>query len=153
MNWKTTGAATLAAALGTSAALAQEDPTRVMMIEGAPGLMLYAAPSYLPDGKPVDQIYVINHSKQRYCVRLEIAMQKFVHADHKVVVTASAPGVNMRINQVKFLMPKSSYLPKYRATPLPDGESWSWCKQALKQMPPEKTPGKTPETAPAAPGA
>ncbi|MBC6980554.1 hypothetical protein [Caulobacter sp. 17J80-11] len=140
MNWKTTVAAALAAALAASAALAQEDPSRVMMIDGAPGLMLYAAPMYLADGKPVDQIYLINHTKQRYCFRLEIAKQKFVHADRKVVVTASAPGVNMRLNQVKFLMPNSSYLPKYRATPLPDGETWSWCKKALTQTDPEKTP-------------
>lgn len=153
MVWKTAAVALaggLAASVGAIAQAQDEDTSRVLPIDGAPGLMLYVAPEYLPDGKPVDQIYLINRSKQHYCVRLEIAQQKFVHADRKVAVLASGPGVTIRANQVKFLMPRSSYLPKYKALPRPDGETWSWCKKAFKaaDAKPPVTPPEAPTTRP-----
>ena len=135
MSWKAKAIAGLAGGLVAIApsVRAEEDPSRILTFDNAPGLFLFVAPEYLPDGKPVDSLHLINRSKQTYCVRLEIAQQKFVHADRNVVVLASSPGVSMRATKVKFLMPNASYLPKYKAMPRPDGENWSWCSKAFKK--------------------
>lgn len=125
-------AAATAALLPTAAPQAAAD-LKFINVKGDPDIILTLTPSYLPDGKVVDLVHLVNRSDRAYCFRFEVHDDAWIYVPKKVNIVTAPPGSAYEVARVKIIAAGGRYRYKIDGKYLDDaGIKGSDCRKAFR---------------------
>jgi len=89
-------------------------------VHGDPDITLALIPSHLPDGKAVDQVFLINRSGRNYCFRFEVYDDAFIYVPKRVTIMAAPPRSAYQVTKVKVIAAGGKYRFKMHGVYLED---------------------------------
>ena len=108
--------------MGMTFAGAVAAPQKHINVFGDPNITLALIPSHLPDGKPVDQVYLINRSARSYCFRFEVYDDAFIYVPKRVTILTAPPRSAYQVTKVKIIAAGGKYRFKMDGAYLDDVE-------------------------------
>jgi len=90
-------------------------------VHGDPAIILALIPTHLPDGKPIDQVFLLNRSKRTYCFKFEIYDDAFIYVPKRVTVMTAPPNSGYQVTKVKIIASGGKYRFKYAGVYAPEG--------------------------------
>ncbi|HYE42777.1 MAG TPA: hypothetical protein VEA15_05225 [Caulobacteraceae bacterium] len=98
-----------AAAVLPSAASRADAGLKFINVHGDPDIILTLTPSYLPDGKVVDLVHLVNRSDRDYCFRFEVHDDAWIYVPKKVNIVTAPPGSAYEVARVKIIAAGGRY--------------------------------------------